>query len=92
MNTIYAVPVTKPEMVIGRHSGDDVFVNDVRVSRHHARLKMAAGSYEIVNQTAVRSEPNPILVNGVAREHALLHDGDVVSIGGVTFTFQAKAA
>ena len=87
-----SVAVTKPEMVIGRHSSDDVFVNDVRVSRHHARIKMANGGYEIVNQTAVRSEPNPILVNGVAKEHALLHDGDVVSIGGVTFTFRTAAA
>jgi Kef-type K+ transport system membrane component KefB len=91
-NVLGRVPVMKPEIVIGRHSEDDVFINDVRVSRHHARLKMADGTYEIVNQTAVRSEPNPILVNGVAREHALLHNGDVVSIGGVTFTFEAKAA
>lgn len=91
-NALGSVRVSKPELVIGRHSSDDVFVNDVRVSRHHARLKMANGGYEIVNQTAVRSEPNPILVNGAPREHALLHDGDVVSIGGVTFTFLAKAA
>jgi Kef-type K+ transport system membrane component KefB len=91
-NLLGTIAVTKPEIVIGRHSADDIFVNDVRVSRHHARLKMADGTYEIVNQTAVRSEPNPILINNVAREHALLRDGDVVSIGGVTFTFRSKAA
>lgn len=86
------IPVAKPEIVIGRHSGDDIFINDVRVSRHHAKLKQSNGSYEIYNQTAVRSEPNPILVNDVAREHALLHDGDVVSIGGVKFTYRGRAA
>lgn len=91
-NALGTVPVTRPEFVIGRHSTDDIFINDVRVSRHHARLKVANGSYEIINQTAVRSEPNPIKVNDVPREHAVLHDGDVVSIGGVTFTFRANAA
>lgn len=91
-NVLGTIPIIKPEIVIGRHSGDDIFVNDVRVSRHHAKLKVANGTYEIINQTAVRSEPNPILVNNVAREHAILHDGDIVSIGGVKFTFQASSA
>jgi Kef-type K+ transport system membrane component KefB len=81
------VPIEKPEVIIGRHSGDDIRVEDVRVSRHHARLRLADGKAEIHNQTAVRSEPNPILVNGVEREHAELFHGDRVSLGGVQFTF-----
>lgn len=84
------VPITKPDTVIGRHSSDDVRVNDVRVSRRHARITGNNGRYEIHNLTAVRSEPNPVLVNGVEREHAPLHDGDVISLGGVLFTFKAK--
>ena len=85
-------PLTKGEMLIGRHSNDDIRINDVRVSRQHARLVAAGGHYEIHNLTAVRSEPNPMLINDVAREHAVLADGDVVSLGGVKFTFRAKAA
>jgi Kef-type K+ transport system membrane component KefB len=85
------VPVTKPEIIIGRHSDDDVRIPDVRVSRHHARLTSADGHYEIHNLTAVRSEPNPLLVNGVEKEHAQLHDGDEISLGGVKFTFKAAA-
>jgi Kef-type K+ transport system membrane component KefB len=82
------VPLEKNEMVIGRHSQDDIRVNDIRVSRHHALLKaLDGGGYEIHNQTAVRSEPNPVLVNGQEKEHAVLKDGDVVTVGGVTFTY-----
>ena len=81
-------PLTKPEFVIGRHSQDDIRLNDIRVSRHHAKMReIAGGRYEIDNLTAVRSEPNPVLVNGVPKEHAVLADGDVVTLGGLSFTF-----
>jgi hypothetical protein len=87
-----SILMPKSEVIIGRHSSDDIALTDVRVSRHHARLHLASnGRYVIVNQTAVRSEPNPILVNGKAREEAELADGDVVSIGGVQFTFRHAA-
>jgi pSer/pThr/pTyr-binding forkhead associated (FHA) protein len=85
------ISITKPEAIIGRHSDDDVRIPDVRVSRHHARLTSADGRYEIHNLTALRSDPNPVLVNGVEKEHAELHNGDEVSLGGVKFTFKAAA-
>jgi pSer/pThr/pTyr-binding forkhead associated (FHA) protein len=87
------VTVMRPEVVIGRHSEDDIQIRDVRVSRHHARLVARRdGGFEIHNLTAVRSEPNPMQVNGVTREHASLQDGDIVSLGGVSFTLWLKAA
>jgi hypothetical protein len=83
------VPVYRSRLVIGRHRDDDVQVNDIRVSRHHALvLHDDAGGFEIHNQTAGRSEPNDLLVNGVYKEHAKLSDGDRVTIGGVSFTFR----
>lgn len=86
------VAIVRPEVVIGRHSGDDIRVPDVRVSRHHAKLVAKLdGGFEIHNLTAVRSAPNPMLVNGEAKEHADIMDGDVVSLGGVNFTFRAAA-
>ena len=81
--------LTKGETLIGRHSNDDIRISDVRVSRQHARLVATDGHYEIHNLTAVRSEPNPMLINEIAREHAVLADADVVSLGGVKFTFRA---
>lgn len=85
--------VTSPRMVVGRHSGDDIRINDIRVSRHHARLtQVEGGAFEIHNQTADRSSANPILINGEVKEHAVLKDGDQVNLGGVAFTFRLGRA
>ncbi|MEJ1162016.1 cation:proton antiporter domain-containing protein [Prosthecomicrobium sp. N25] len=79
----------KSEVVIGRHSGDDVSIKDVRVSRHHARIREAApGRWEIRNLTADRSEPNPMQVNGVEKERAEIRNGDRITLGGVGFVFR----
>lgn len=87
------VRVDKQRTVIGRHTDADVRVNDIRVSRHHALLvEVEPGKFEIHNQMADRTEPNPILINGEVREHAQLKDGDRVSLGGVSFTFRKAAA
>lgn len=87
------VPVKRGEVVIGRHSSDDVRIPDVRVSRHHARLVARVdGGFEIHNLTAVRSEPNPMLVNGASQEHADIADGDVITLGGVSFQFRLATA
>lgn len=86
------VPIRQGQTVIGRHSDDDVRIRDVRVSRHHARIMASGGgTFEIQNLTAVRSDPNPMLVNGHDREHAAVADGDVVTLGGVSFTFRRAA-
>jgi len=82
--------VTRPASVIGRHSEDDIRINDIRVSRRHARLALTHdGKFELHNQTADRAEANPILVNGVEREHAVLAEGDKVTLGGApAFVFR----
>lgn len=90
--TLGRVEITRPEVVIGRHSEDDVKVPDIRVSRHHAKLvAKRGGGFEIQNLTAVRSEPNPMLINGQTRELADVSDGDIVTLGGVSFTFRRAA-
>jgi Kef-type K+ transport system membrane component KefB len=85
--------VMSPRVLIGRHSEDTIRINDIRVSRHHALLTEGdGGQFEIFNQTADRSDPNPILINGVEKEHSVLNDGDLVSLGGVEFIFRRLAA
>jgi Kef-type K+ transport system membrane component KefB len=86
-----AFPLAEGEEFIGRHSENDIRIPDVRVSRRHARLVGMGGRYELHNLTAVRSEPNPILINDVEREHAVLADGDVISLGGVKLRYRAAA-
>ena len=85
------VSIARPRVVIGRHSDDDIRIRDVTVSRHHALLELdASGNFAIHNQTANREEPNQLLVNGVYREHSTLTDGDLVTLGGVTFRFRRQ--
>jgi hypothetical protein len=85
------VSIARPRVVIGRHSDDDIRIRDVTVSRHHALLELdATGNFAIHNQTAGREEPNQLLVNGVYREHSVLADGDLVTLGGVTFRFRRQ--
>lgn len=87
--------VTAPTAQIGRHTDDDIRINDIRVSRHHARLSQTQdGRFEIHNLTADRANANPITINGAEHEHAVLADGDKVVLGGApAFTFRyAKAA
>ncbi len=87
------VEISASETVIGRHSGDGVRVPDVRVSRHHAQLVQdPEGGFAIHNQTAVRSEPNEMTVNGEYKEHAELATGDRVTLGGVPFIFYSVEA
>jgi hypothetical protein len=85
------VTVEARRVSIGRHSDDTIRVKDVTVSRHHAVIELKDnGRFEIVNQTAARSDPNPVMVNGIYREQAELNDGDLVTLGGVTFRFRDK--
>ncbi|MFM2423583.1 MAG: hypothetical protein RL291_2113 [Pseudomonadota bacterium] len=87
------IAITSPSVQIGRHSSDDVRINDVRVSRNHALLKQRLdGRFELTNQTADRAVANPIHVNGEYREQAEIKDGDRIDLGGVEFVFRQAAA
>lgn len=86
------VSVRSARLVIGRHSDDDLRIGDVTVSRHHALLSRGAdGTFEILNQTADRPEPNQLLVNGIHRARATLADGDIVTVGAVSFRFRGPS-
>ena len=84
------VIVDGDEVRIGRHSTDDVIVEDTAVSRQHVLIsKNPHGRYEILNRQAERSAPNPVFVNGVETIRTEIKDGDVIQVGrGTTqFTF-----
>jgi hypothetical protein len=60
------IPVLSASSTIGRHNQDDIRINNISVSRHHAQLVRGAdGRFELHNLTVDRSEP--ILVNGVEK-------------------------
>lgn len=75
--------VNRGAVTIGRHSENDLQINDIRVSRHHARMTVTHdGRFQLHNLTADKAVSNPITVNGVEREHAVLAEGDKVVLGG----------
>lgn len=87
------VPLAKPEVVIGRSRDADVRVDDLRVSRQHARLKaLPGGRYAIENLTADRAEPVEMLVNGASTAAAEIGDGDEVRLNGVGFRLKVAPA
>jgi diguanylate cyclase (GGDEF)-like protein len=74
-------------IIIGRAADADLSVDDVAVSRHHARIEPGDGGFKVTDLEST----NGLFVNGVrASEHGL-RDGDRIQIGTTTilkFCFQ----
>jgi len=68
----------KPVVTIGRSKQSDIRLQNLVVSRTHARLKADADGV-VVEDAGSR---NGITVNSRVVSRARLHDGDVVSLGG----------
>jgi ABC-type multidrug transport system ATPase subunit len=68
---------------IGRATDNDIVVPDVLASRHHATLVPSPGGTQIVDHRSI----NGTFVNGQRVESAVLHDGDVVTIGNIDLVF-----
>lgn len=70
-------------MTMGRDPDCDVFLNDVTVSREHARVFRKGVDYVIEDAGSL----NGTYVNGVRVDAAPLHAGDVVQIGMFQMVF-----
>ncbi|WP_421845406.1 FHA domain-containing protein [Mycobacterium sp.] len=68
---------------IGRANDNDIVIPEVLASRHHATLIPTASGTEIRDNRSI----NGTFVNGVRVAAALLHDGDVVTIGNNDLVF-----
>jgi hypothetical protein len=90
------VPIYKSRIAIGRERDNDIVtdVQELTVSRHHALITVALdGSFHIVNRSKdYRDQPNPILINGVARDSAKIADGDVIKLGTGNYGFLFRDA
>jgi ABC transport system ATP-binding/permease protein len=70
-------------LTIGRSTDNDVVIQDVLASRHHAFLTKTQLGTEIRDAHSV----NGTFVNGVRVGSAILTEGDVVTIGNVDLVF-----
>jgi ABC-type multidrug transport system ATPase subunit len=71
-------------ITIGRATDNDIVIPDVLASRHHATLVQTPEGVEIQDAGSI----NGTFVNGSRVKEALLHDGDVVTIGNIDLVFQ----
>lgn len=69
--------IDSDELSIGRDPGSDIFLNDVTVSRSHARLTRSPEGVTAEDAGSL----NGTYVNGVLVDKALLRDGDALQIG-----------
>jgi len=62
---------------IGRHTDNEIVVNDTRISRHHARLEKQNGSILITDLESTHRT----FINSKEVEQAVLNHGDHISLG-----------
>lgn len=65
------------DLTVGRDPDSDIFLNDVTVSRSHARLRRSPEGVTVEDADSL----NGTYVNGLLVDKALLHDGDALQIG-----------
>jgi ABC transport system ATP-binding/permease protein len=68
---------------IGRATDNDIVIPEVLASRHHATLLPTPSGTEIRDNRSI----NGTFVNGARVDSAVLHDGDVVTIGNIDLVF-----
>ncbi len=78
------IPLETTTATIGRGLGNDIILEDTRVSRHHAQLRYKARRFWITDLNST----NGTSVNATRITETALRDGDVVSLGGLELTFR----
>ena len=79
--------LAKANVSLGRANTNDIILNDVRISRSHARLECdAARVYPCTDM----GSSNGTRVNGVRVERAILKPGDTLSLGSQQLKYQVE--
>ncbi len=82
INTYYGLE--QRTMTIGRAPSNDIFLNDMTVSGHHAETFVRDGQFRIRDTGSF----NGVWINNENVEEAVLRDGDIVQIGTFCLLFQ----
>ena len=73
-----------PEVTLGRDPKNEIFLNDMTVSRRHAQLTYTGQDWSIEDLNST----NGTLVNNRRINRCPLRDGDLVTFGLSTFEFR----
>lgn len=76
----------RPEISIGRDPSSDIFLNDVTVSRAHARLSITGPEVRVEDAGSL----NGTYVNNVLVDSAILRHGDALQIGRFQMVFLSR--
>ncbi len=80
------IEVERDKSVVGRDAGCDVVVNDVSVSRKHARLEIWGGDWAVVDQKSA----NGTFVNGERVTDTKLKAGQELRFGAIAFRVEIE--
>ena len=72
-------------VLIGRDPQNDLVLDDRRVSRKHAEIRLRLGRYTLYDQQST----NGTYVNGRRVAEKVLEDGDKLSLGGLEIVFRS---
>jgi hypothetical protein len=72
-------------MLIGRDQQNDVVLDDTRVSRKHAEIRLRLGRYTLYDLQST----NGTYVNGRRVAEVVLNDGDRISVAGLDLIFHS---
>ena len=82
-----AYTLTPPLVKVGRNPDQEVFLDDITVSRQHAELRWADGNWQLVDLGSL----NGSRVNQEPVSSAILKSGDEIQIGKYRFWFMSGA-
>jgi hypothetical protein len=77
------IPLDRSVINIGRRLDNHVVIDDPRVSRNHAQLRIVRGQFILFDLNS----SGGTFVNGQRTNQSVLHPGDVISLAGVSLIF-----
>jgi len=77
------VPLVNPVVTLGRALDNDVVLDDPRVSRHHAQLRVRQGRYVLYDT----GSSGGTFVNQLPVSEMMLNAGDVIALAGAQIIF-----
>jgi hypothetical protein len=83
-----SIDLTKPEIIVGRHSGADLRLPLADVSRRHCKLFFREGCWHIADLDSL----NGVYVNDKQVPQAVLQNGDRLRLGSFTFEVNVPLA
>jgi hypothetical protein len=83
VNGMDIFPLDKTVINIGRRSNNHLTIDDPRVSRQHAQIRVLNGRYEIFDLNSTGGT----FINQKQIKQSLLRSGDVISLAGVNLIY-----